>query len=219
MASAGRVEASSARAAGPLAPPWAGRVAVAAVLLGALLATLVWHATELDRVDAWAYHWQEIANQHGGRVAEVVSGTEAPVVLLMMLACAVVAWRVGRRDAVLLAVGVVPATLAVDLLLKQLVHRQWPGGSALIFPAGHPAAATAAAVAATLVLRVVPVTSRTRLAVALVGGGYVLLVGTARLVETVHALTDVLGGIATGVAIALGLALAITRLTRDGRRL
>jgi membrane-associated phospholipid phosphatase len=30
----------------------------------------------------------------------------------------------------------------------------------------------------------------------------------------VHAFTDVLGGIATGVAIALGLALAITWLTR-----
>ena len=100
------------------------------------------------------------------------------------------------------------------MLLKQLVHRQWHGDPALIFPAGHPAVATAAAVAATLVLRVVPVTPRTRLAVALVGGGYVLFVGTARLVETVHALTDVLGGIATGVAIALGLALAITRLTR-----
>ena len=146
--------------------------------------------------------------------AEVVSGTEAPVVLLAMLACAFVAWRAGRRDAVLLAVAVVPATLAAELLLKQLVHRQWHGGPALIFPAGHPAVATAAAVAATLVLRVAPVTPRTRLAVALVGGGYVLVVGTARLVEAVHALTDVLGGIATGIAIALGLALAITRLTR-----
>ena len=76
-----------------------------AVLLGALLAALVWHATKLDRVDAWAYRWQEVANQHGGRVAEVVSGTEAPVVLLTMLACAFVAWRAGRRDAVLLAVA------------------------------------------------------------------------------------------------------------------
>jgi membrane-associated phospholipid phosphatase len=214
MRSSGRVEGCSACVAGALAPPWAGRVAVAAVLFGGLLAALVWHATKVDRVDAWAYRWQEVANQHSGRAAEVVSGTEAPGVLLAILACAFAAWRAGRRDAVLLAVAVVPATLAAELLLKQLVHRQWHGDQAVIFPAGHPAVATAAAVAATLVVRVVAVTRGTRLAVALVGGGYVLVVGTARLVEAVHALTDVLGGIATGVAIALGLTLAITRLTR-----
>jgi membrane-associated phospholipid phosphatase len=210
----GRIEAGPARAAGPLAPPWAGRVAVGAVLVVGLLAALLWHATKLDRVDAWAYRWQAVAHQHGGRVAEVVSGTEAPVVLLTMLACALVAWRAGRRDAVVLAVAVVPAALAAEVLLKQLVHRRWHGGPALIFPSGHPAVAAAAAVAATLVLRVVPVTPRIRLVAALLGGGYVLVVGAARLVETVHALTDVLGGIAAGIAIALGLALAITGLTR-----
>jgi membrane-associated phospholipid phosphatase len=131
-----------------------------------------------------------------------------------MLACALVAWRAGRRDAVVLAVAVVPAALAAEVLLKQLVHRRWHGGPALIFPSGHPAVAAAAAVAATVVLRVVPVTPRIRLVAALLGGGYVLVVGAARLVETVHALTDVLGGIAAGMAIALGLALAITGLTR-----
>jgi membrane-associated phospholipid phosphatase len=214
MPSPGRVEGSLARGAGPLAPPWAGRVAVGAVLLVGLIALLVWHATKLNRVDAWAYRWQAVAHQHGGLVAEVVSGTEAPVVLLTMLACALVAWRAGRRDAVVLAVAVVPAALAAEVLLKQLVHRRWHGGPALIFPSGHPAVAAAAAVAATVVLRVVPVTPRIRLVAALLGGGYVLVVGAARLVETVHALTDVLGGIAAGMAIALGLALAITGLTR-----
>ena len=214
MPSPGRVGASSARSTGPLAPPWAGRVAAAAILCVGLLGALVWHATKLDQVDAWAYRWQAIAHQHAGRVAAVISGTEAPVVALAMLACALLSWRAGRRDAVLLAVTVVPAALAAEMLLKQPVHRRWHGDAALIFPSGHPAVATAAAVAAAMVLRVVPVTSRTRLAVALVGGGYVLVVGAARLVEIVHALTDVLGGIATGVAIALGLALAITWLTR-----
>jgi membrane-associated phospholipid phosphatase len=214
MPSPGRVEGSLARGAGPLAPPWAGRVAVGAVLLVGLIALLVWHATKLNRVDAWAYRWQAVAHQHGGLVAEVVSGTEAPVVLLTMLACALVAWRAGRRDAVVLAVAVIPAALAAEVLLKQLVHRRWHGGPALIFPSGHPAVAAAAAVAATVVLRVVPVTPRIRLVAALLGGGYVLVVGAARLVETVHALTDVLGGIAAGMAIALGLALAITGLTR-----
>jgi membrane-associated phospholipid phosphatase len=52
----------------------------------------------------------------------------------------------------------------------------------------------------------------------LLGGGYILLVGAARLVETVHSLTDVLGGVATGVAMTLGLALAITQVTRQRQR-
>ena len=75
-----------------------GSMALALGLLGAvgLIAVLVWHATKLNRVDAWAYRWQAVAHQHGGLVAEVVSGTEAPVVLLTMLACALVAWRAGR---------------------------------------------------------------------------------------------------------------------------
>jgi membrane-associated phospholipid phosphatase len=187
---------------------------VASVLLVGLLGTVVWHATKLNRVDAWGYRWQEVAHRHGNRAAEVVSGTEAPAVVLAMLACAFVAWRAARRDAILLALAVVPAAFAADVLLKQFVRRQWHGGSAFIFPAGHPAVATAAAVAATLIFRVAPVTPRTRLPVALLGGGYVVLVGAARLVETVHSLTDVLGGLATGVAMTLGLALAITRVTR-----
>ena len=62
MPSPGRIEAGSARAADPLAPPWAGRVAVGAVLLLGLLAALLWHATKLDRVDAWAYRWQAVAH-------------------------------------------------------------------------------------------------------------------------------------------------------------
>src|SRR5207249_4181711 len=115
----------------------------------------------------WAYRWQEVAHEHVDRAAEVVSGTVAPAVLLTMLVCASVAWRSGRWDAVLLALVVVPATFAADVLLKRIVHREWHGSAALIFPSGHAAVATAAAVAATLVLRVAPVRPRTRLAVGL----------------------------------------------------
>jgi hypothetical protein len=97
---------------------------VASVLLVGLLGALVWHATKLNRVDAWAYRWQEVAYQHGNRAAEVVSDMEAPAVVLAMLACAFVAWRAARRDAVLLALAVLPATFAADVVLKQLVHRQ-----------------------------------------------------------------------------------------------
>ena len=66
-----------------LAPPWAAPVAVAALLVGSLLAALVWHATRLDPVDAWVMRWQDIAYSHAGGVAAVVSGTLGPVLSLI----------------------------------------------------------------------------------------------------------------------------------------
>jgi len=42
--------------------------------------------------------------------------------------------------------------------------------------------------------------------------GYVLAIAVARLVETVHPLTDVLGGVATGLVVPLGAALALTAM-------
>ena len=47
-------------------------------------------------------------------------------------------------------------------------------------------------------------------------GGYVAAIAVARLVETVHSLTDLLGGVALGLVVTLGTALAITVLVRRG---
>ena len=53
------------------------------------------------------------------------------------------------------------------MLLKRLVHRQWNGDPAPIaFPSGHVAVATAAAMTAVLVLRVMPVAPSARRAAA-----------------------------------------------------
>ena len=90
------------------------------------------------------------------------------------------------------------------------MHRQWHGDPALLFPSGHVAVATAAAMTAVLVLRVVPVSPRARVVAACLGGGFVLVVAVARLVETVHSLTDVVGGGATGLVVTLGAASAIS---------
>jgi membrane-associated phospholipid phosphatase len=217
----GRPVASPASSAAALAPPWAAPVAVAALLVGSLLAALVWHATQLDPVDAWVLRWQEIAYTRAGGIAAIVSGTLRPVALMTMVAGAALAWLARRRDAVVLALAAVPATLAVEVLLKRLVHRQWPGGPALLFPSGHLAVATAAALTAVLVLRVAPVAPRARVVVAWLAGGFVLVIAVARLVETVHSLTDLVGGGATGLVVTLGAALAITawsRRPRPGRR-
>ena len=54
--------------------------------------------------------------------------------LMTMVAGAALAWLAGRRDAVVLALAAAPATLAAEMLLKRLVHRQWEGDPALLFP-------------------------------------------------------------------------------------
>jgi membrane-associated phospholipid phosphatase len=181
-------------------------------LTGSVLATLVWHATRLDPVDAWVLRWQELAFTQAGGLAAIVSATLKPVVLLTMVAGVIIGWRAKRRDLIVLALVALPATFAVELLLKQLVHRQWEGGPALVFPSGHAAMATAVAVTAVLAVRVTHVAPRARRAVAWLTIGYALAIAVARLVETVHPLTDVLGGVATGLVVTLGAALALTAM-------
>jgi membrane-associated phospholipid phosphatase len=212
MLPTGRLRASQASSV-PLAPPWAGAVADTALLAGSLLAALVWHATRLDPVDAWVMRWQELASAHARGLAAVVSATLGPMALLTMVAGAALGWLARRRDLMALALAAVPLTLAVEILLKRLVHRQWEGDPALIFPSGHAAIAIAAALTAVVAVRVVPVAPSARLAVACLTGSYALAIAVARLVETVHPLTDVLGGAATGVMVTLGGALALTAVS------
>ena len=208
MLPTGRLRASPAGSA-PLAPPWAAAVAVTAFLVGTVLAALVWHATRLNPVDARVLRWQELASTRGGELAAMVSASLKPVVLMTMVAGAVLGWLVKRRDVMLLALAVLPITLAVEVLLKRLVHRQWEGDPDLLFPSGHVAMAIAAALIAVLAVRTAQVTPRTRLVVAWLAAGYVLAIAVARLVEMVHPLTDVLGGTATGLVVTLGAALLI----------
>jgi membrane-associated phospholipid phosphatase len=205
-----------------LAPTWTVAVAVAAFSAGAVITTLVWHSVRPDPFDAWVMRGQEAAFAYGGRIGRVVSSTVAPVVIAAMLASAGVAWRVGRWDAVVLALTAAPVALGVEIGLKQLVHRQRPGGPDLVYPSGHLAVASAACLTIVLILRVTTVPSRTKAIVVSLAGAYVLLIAAARLVQTVHFLTDALGGAATGIVVTVAAALAITALrhvtgARDSR--
>ena len=201
-----------------LAPPWAPAVAVAVLALGGFLTAMVWHATQLNPFDAWVLHWQELAYHRGHRVAAIISGTVLPVAVLTAVAGAAQAWLADRWDALVLALVAVPSTLCVKTVLKQLVHRQWPGGPDLLYPSGHLALAAAAALVAVLVARVVRTSSPVRRLVPWLAGGYVLLITIARLVEEVHSLTDLLGGAATGLLVTLGAALWITAWSGRGSR-
>lgn len=200
-----------------LSPPLTLVAGVAASFVVALLAALVWHTLWPNVADAEMMRWQEAARVRGDGIATAIVHAVGPLVVLAVLACAALAWRVRRWDAVVLALIAAPGTLVIELLFKQVVHRQRPdGGAALLYPSGHVAAAAAAAVTAVLVLRATLAPLRTRVCVAWLAGFLVVVIAAARLVQTVHYVTDVVGGAADGLAVTCWAALAITAACRSG---
>jgi membrane-associated phospholipid phosphatase len=194
----------------PLSPRFALVAGVAAASVVVLVAALVWHTRRPNAADAEMMRWQEVARVWGDGIATTIVHAVGPLVVLAMLASAALAWRVKRWDAVVLALVAAPGTLVIELLLKQVVHRQRPGGPDLLYPSGHVAAATAAAVTAVLVLRATLASPRARVRVAWLAGLLVVVIAAARLVQTVHFVTDVVGGVALGLAVTCWAALAIT---------
>lgn len=185
-------------------------VAIAASFVVALLAALVWHTRWPDPVDAEMMRWQEVATVRGEGIATAIASSVAPLAVLVLLAGVALAWRVKRWDAVVLALVATPGAFVVESLLKEVVHRQRPGGADLLYPSGHVAVATAAAVTAVLVARAVRASPRMRTCVAWLAGCLVIVVAAARLVQTVHFVTDVVGGAALGLAVTCLAALAIS---------
>ena len=112
---------------------------------------------------------------------------------------ALVSWIALRRwNAVALAVLAPAATLAVDKLLKPLVARRAPASTVFHYPSGHVAVATALALSLVLILRPTMTRPRVKALVGLCAALLVLLMAWARLVETAHLLSDIVGGVSTG---------------------
>jgi membrane-associated phospholipid phosphatase len=179
----------------------------------AALGALVWHSDQLGWIDAWVM--REIpARSHGYQgflVASAISDALGPLLAGTMTAVAGLAWlRLRRRDLLVLALLAPPATLAAKVALKHLVARRLPGTDILMYPSGHLAIATAVAVTVVLVVRAGTTSARLELTVTTLAVLFVLVAAWARLAETAHALSDVVGGIATGIAVALGTALAVS---------
>lgn len=113
--------------------------------------------------------------------------------------------------------GAIGGTVVVAALLKLLWHRSrpdlWPSvlppdryPTDWAFPSGH-AAASLSLVAALWVLNgQAQNPDRWRWAIALLGGGFVLLIAWTRLYLGVHAVTDILGGWSLALLGAIGLA-------------
>jgi undecaprenyl-diphosphatase len=185
-------------------------VAAAAAFVVAFLAALVWHTRFPDPVDAELMRWQEDLSVRGDGIATAIASAVAPLAALVVVATVALAWRVKRWDAVVLAVVAVPGSFLVESLLKEVVHRQRPGGLDFLYPSGHAAVATATALTAVLVTGVTLRSPRMKAVVACLGVGLVIAVSAARLVQTVHYMTDVVGGVALGIAVTCGAVLLIS---------
>jgi membrane-associated phospholipid phosphatase len=201
-----------------LSPPWAPVAGIAASFVVTILAIIVWHTRWPDPADAKMMLWQEAARPRADGIATAIANAVGPLVVLAALAAAATAWRVRRWDAVALASVTAPGAVAVESWLKQLVHRQRPDAAeALLFPSGHVAVATAVALTVVLVLRATVAPPRKRARAAWLAGCLVLVIAVARLVQTVHYVTDVVGGAALGFSVTCWAALAISAGCRSGR--
>jgi membrane-associated phospholipid phosphatase len=217
-AAGGRRAASAPPGPSSLAPPWTPAAAAAAILVTVVVTGLVWHSTRLPGPDAWALH---LLGSHSGErqfrlATEVAAGLRA-LILGGIVATALVSWMALRRwNAAALAVLAPTATLAVDKLLKPLVGRRAPASTVFHYPSGHVAVATALALTLVLILRPTMTRPRVKALVAWCAALLVSLMAWARLVETAHLLTDVVGGVSAGVAVTLGAALLLDRRSVQG---
>lgn len=175
------------------------------VVLGVLVARRWAPLVSLDtRLDA-AVHPTVLANGWLRTLALVITDLGSPVAVDVVAVGAAVALLVARRvpDAVAIVVARF-VELGIETFVKALVNRGRPvfshpvataGGAS--FPSGHTAGS--AALCGILVLLLAR-----RLLVIIAATVFVLAVGASRVVLGVHYLSDVVGGLALGLAVAAG---------------
>ena len=193
-----------------LAPPWAAVAATVAVLITGIIGALVWRSERLGSIDAWAL--RELG-AHSHREFQLASGVAAslrPVAICGTMAIAALAWMALRQwNGVILSLAAPAVTFAVEKLVKQLVARRSPSASVFLYPSGHLAVATALVLTLILVVRSAGARASIRVSVVTCASLFVLVMARARLAETAHSLSDVVGGVATGAAVTLVAALLL----------
>jgi undecaprenyl-diphosphatase len=202
----------------PLAPPWAPMAMISALAVAVLLGRLSWHSQGVPALDGWVL--RELGARDDGRLrlaTEMTAGLRQ-LAVWATVATAILAWVALRRwQGVLLSLVAPAITLAVvELLLKPLVARQVPGSTSFNYPSGHLAVVAALALCLVLIVRAATARPAVRALVVVCAGLLVLLMAWARLVETAHYLSDVVGGVATGVAVTLATALLLDHRPRAG---
>jgi undecaprenyl-diphosphatase len=205
---------------------WAGAALAVFLVLAVLVAA---HWVPLDtvdvRVDA-AAHRAALADGWLRGIARIVTDAGSPVGVDVVTGIAAVAFLLARRvaGAVVLLVARF-GELGTETLGKLAVDRARPvfahplavaGGSS--YPSGH--AAGSAALYGTLVLLCVPLLARAVAAVlswvvAAAAGVFVLAVAASRVLLGVHYVSDVVGGLALGLAWAAGTVAVGARMRHE----
>jgi membrane-associated phospholipid phosphatase len=193
-----------------LAPPWAAVAITVAVLITGSVGALVWRSERLGSIDAWALREFGAHSYREFQLASGIAASLRPVALVGTAAIAGLAWVALRRwNGVILSLAAPAVTFVVEKLLKQLVARRSPGVSVFLYPSGHLAVATALALTLILVVRSAGARPSIRVSVIACASLFVLVMARARLAETAHSLSDVVGGVATGAAVTLAAALLL----------
>jgi undecaprenyl-diphosphatase len=140
--------------------------------------------------------------------ALAIAGGTAAMTILTLVGAVVLAW-LRRWPALTSWLLVITLATFLNALVKSIYQRPRPPLGLTVenswsFASGH--SLTAAVVALMLVLVWVPAGPRRRLLL-LVGGVYALVMAASRVYLRAHWLTDVVGGLAIGTAIALALML------------
>jgi undecaprenyl-diphosphatase len=204
------------RDAMPLAPPWAPVAIIFALAVAVLLGRLAWHSNGVPLLDAWVLRELGADNDRQLRLATELAAGLRQLTVWATVATAILAWVTLRRwQGVLLSLLAPAITLAVvETLLKPLVASQVPGSTSFNYPSGHVAVVTALALCLVLIVDAATARPAVRALAALCAGLLVLLMASVRLIETAHYFSDVVGGVATGVAVTLATALLLDRPPR-----
>lgn len=140
----------------------------------------------------------------------------------LMLSSIVFFIRQGRRTAAVLVLLAFVGSLLVDEVLKAGFRRTRPEFedpfvqlTTYAFPSGHAFGAAAAYGALALAIASVVTTRRDRALAFLAAALIVVVVAASRVILGVHYVSDVLAGIAAGVALVAGLALILARTGRS----
>lgn len=181
----------------------------------------------LVRVDRAVEDWFHLHDTPlGSSVFSAVTNLGSPVVSVVIAVVAIYLWRVGAYFWLWNWLGANLGGFAVEYVLKSSVHRSRPQyaaqylhGHSYSFPSGHTMASTVCYLLLAYLISTHPgaTVARRRLAwavaIAMVAG-----VGLSRLYLVVHYPSDVLGGLAAGLA-WLGLCGATRRLVAAHRGL
>ena len=165
-------------------------------------------AGEGTGIDSWSEsHLRPLAADHHALLSVLCASTTLQILLPVVAVAVLLAARSRRwRDVSLLIMGPVVAVLTSSFVLKPIYDRHYNGH--LVYPSGHTVSLVAVATALVLVVHQV----RVRVVLAVAASVLLALAAVGMIGLGYHHLTDIVGGIATGIGVVVAVAVALDRV-------